>query len=305
MDKNTELMNKNNKTMTMKTKIINKKAKKIISKIAFAAAIFLVILFVIGPYMWMVSSSFKTTLEIQGMEPSWIPKTFTFQNYKTMNDIVPVFQYFKNSLIISGGTMIVSIIISLFAAYSLSRFQYKGKNPYIMALFSTQMLPGILFLIPYYVMFVWIKQNLGIKMTNTYYGLIFTYTSFSLPFSILMLRNYLDSIPLEIDEQAMIDGCTRVRSLFQIILPLAKPGIAAVGIYSFIMGWSEILFATILSGSETTPLSIGLLDYIQQNTAHWGNMMAACIMTTIPVLVLFTIMQKHIVNGLVSGATKG
>lgn len=284
---------------------MNKKTKELISKIAFAFAICVIILFVLGPYMWMVSSSFKSTLEIQGMQPSWIPKTFTLDNYKTMNDIVPIFAYFKNSLIISTGTMIVTVIISTLAAYSLSRFRYKGRNPYIMALFSTQMLPGILFLIPYYVMFIWIKQNLGIRMTNTYYGLVFTYTSFSLPFSILMLRNYLDSVPREIDEQAMIDGCTRVRALFQVILPLAKPGIAAVGIYSFIMGWSEILFATILSGTETTPLAIGLLDYIQQNTAHWGNMMAACIMTTIPVLILFTMMQKHIVKGLVSGATKG
>ncbi len=284
---------------------MDKKFIKLIKKIAFAFALILIILFVMGPYLWMVSSSFKTTLEIQGMQPSWIPKTFTLDNYKTMNDIVPVFSYFKNSLIISGGTMIVSIIISTLAAYSLSRFRYKGRNPYIMALFSTQMLPGILFLIPYYVMFVWIKQIFGLQMTNTYYGLIFTYTSFSLPFSILMLRNYLDSVPREIDEQAMIDGCTRVRALFQVIVPLAKPGIAAVGIYSFIMGWSEILFATILSGSQTTPLSIGLLDYIQHNAAHWGNMMAACIMTTIPVLFLFTIMQKHIVKGLVSGATKG
>jgi len=222
-----------------------------------------------------------------------------------MNDIVPVFDYFKNSLIISGGTMFLSIILSTLAAYSLSRFRYKARNPYIMALFSTQMLPGILFLIPYYVMFIWIKHTFGLQMTNTYYGLIFTYTSFSLPFSILMLRNYLDSVPREIDEQALIDGCTRVQALFRVIIPLAKPGIAAVGIYSFIMGWSEILFATIISGSRTTPLSIGLLDYIQQNAAHWGNMMAACIMSTIPVLILFTLMQKHIVQGLVSGATKG
>ncbi len=284
---------------------MNKKAKKLLGKIAFTAAIILVLLFVLGPYMWMVSSSFKSTLEIQGMEPSWIPKTFTLDNYKTMNDIVPVFDYFKNSLIISGGTMFLSIILSTLAAYSLSRFRYKARNPYIMALFSTQMLPGILFLIPYYVMFIWIKHTFGLQMTNTYYGLIFTYTSFSLPFSILMLRNYLDSVPREIDEQALIDGCTRVQALFRVIIPLAKPGIAAVGIYSFIMGWSEILFATIISGSRTTPLSIGLLDYIQQNAAHWGNMMAACIMSTIPVLILFTLMQKHIVQGLVSGATKG
>ncbi|ACL70725.1 binding-protein-dependent transport systems inner membrane component [Halothermothrix orenii H 168] len=253
----------------------------------------------------MISGSFKTPIEIQAMEPTWIPSTFTLDNYRDMNRTVPILKFFKNSLIISLGTMIVTVVIGTLAAYSISRFRFRGRNAYQLSLFSTQMLPGILFLIPYFVMFTWIKNTLGIPMTNTYHGMIFTYTSFSLPFSIIMLRNYLDSVPREIDEQAMIDGCSRVKALFKVILPLAKPGIAAVGIYSFIMAWNEILFAMVLTRTETRTISIGLLQYITSNQAHWGQMMAACIMTTIPVIVLFTLMQKHIVQGLVSGATKG
>ena len=120
-----------------------------------------------------------------------------------------------------------------------------------------------------------------------------------------MLRNYLDSVPREIDEQAMIDGCNRIQALFRVIIPFAKPGIAAVGIYSFIMAWNEILFAMILTNADTKTISLGLLQYLSQHSASWGSMMVACIMTTLPVLILFTSMQKHIVQGLVSGATKG
>ncbi|NMB38432.1 MAG: carbohydrate ABC transporter permease [Firmicutes bacterium] len=253
----------------------------------------------------MVSSSFKTTLEIQGMKPSWIPQTFTLENYRRMGKTVPIFKFFLNSLIISSGSMICSVILSVLAAYGISRFRFVGKNLYIVTLLSTQMLPGILFVIPYFVMFTWIKNKLGIPMANTYHGMIFTYTSFALPFSILMLRSYLDSVPREIDEQALIDGCSRAQALFRVIIPLAKPGITAVGIYSFIMGWNEILFATVLTRTDTRTISLGLLQYITQNEARWGEMMAACIISSLPIIILFTLYQKHIVQGLVAGATKG
>jgi multiple sugar transport system permease protein len=284
---------------------VENKNYKALKKIGFAVAIIAVILAVLGPYMWMVSSSFKTNLEIQGMEPSWIPKTFTFDNYVKMNNLVPIWHYFKNSMIISTGTMLLTLLIGTLAAYALSRYRFKGRTPYIMTLFSTQVLPGILFLIPYYVIFNWIFQTFGVRMTNTYHGLIITYTQFSLPFATLMIMNYLDSVPKEIDEQAMIDGCSRTEALFKVILPLAKPGIAAAGIYSFWMGWNEILFAQILTRREIRPLAVGLLDFRQQTQSQWGSMMAACIVTTIPVIILFSLMSKQIVSGLTSGATKG
>ncbi|NLM96591.1 MAG: carbohydrate ABC transporter permease [Halanaerobiaceae bacterium] len=253
----------------------------------------------------MISSSFKTSLEIQGMKPTWIPQTFTLDNYKEMNKTVPIFSYFKNSLIVSGGTMIFSLILSTLAAYGISRFRFRGRNLYVVILMATQMLPGILFVIPYFMLFTWIKNTFGIPMTNTFHGLIFTYTSFALPFSILMLRNYLDSVPKSIDEQALIDGCTRFQALYKIIIPLAKPGLAAMGIYSFIMGWNEILFATILTSTKTKTIALGLLQYITQNQARWGQMMAACIIASLPIIIIFTSYQKHIVQGLVAGATKG
>jgi len=271
----------------------------------FYLIIVIVLLFVLGPYAWMISSSFKTAVEIQGMRPTWIPQTFTLNNYVEMNTTVPIVKYFTNSIIISTGTMLAALIIGTLAAYGISRFKFWGRELYVIVLMATQMLPGILFVIPYFMLFKWITDTFGLPMTNTFHGLIFTYTSFALPFSILMLRNYLDSVPKDIDEQALIDGCNRFQALYRVIIPLAKPGLAAMGIYAFIMAWNEILFAKILTSTKTRTIALGLLQYISQHQARWGQMMAACVFATIPVIVAFTAFQKQIVAGLVSGATKG
>lgn len=274
-------------------------------KTLFYLAILIMVAFVLAPYLWMLSASFKSDLEIQGMKPTWIPQTFTLSNYVEMNKTVPILKFFKNSLIICTGSMLVATIVAVMAAYGISRFRFYGRNLYTLIVLSTQMLPGILFIIPYFVMFNWIKGLTGIPMVNTYHGMIFTYTSFAIPFATLMMRNYLDSVPQSIDEQALIDGCNRFQSLFKIIIPLSKPGIAAVAIYAFIMGWGEILFATVLTRTETRTISLGLLQYISRNQAKWAQMMAACIVSSIPIIILFTIFQKHIVQGLVAGSTKG
>lgn len=283
-----------------------------VGRVLFGIALFLVLAGILVPYFWMVSCSFKTTLEIQSadvmkpeLSPRWFPRKFTWENYLRVNRTVRMLDYFRNSLIISMGTMFFSIAISLFASYALSRFTFSWKKTYTLAVLSTQMFPGISFLIPYFMMFVLIRYYFKIPTQNTYWGMIFTYTSFALPFSILMLRNFLDSVPREIDEQAQIDGCTPAGALFRVILPLSKPGIAAVGIYSFIMAWNEVLFATVLTGRETKTVALGLLEYITAQQARWAGMMAACILVSIPVLVLFSLMQRQIIEGLVAGATKG
>ena len=286
--------------------------RKVGQRILLYLAVLLVVAYVMAPYLWMVSGSFKTTLEIQAadvtkpeLEPRWIPRTFTLDNYKNVNKTVRMLDYFRNSIIISLGTMVLSIVVSISAAYALSRFDFKGKNTLALGVASTQMFPGIAFLIPYFILFSLANRYLGLRLINTYHGMIFTYTTFAIPFCILMLRNFLDSVPREIDEQARIDGCSHLGALFRVIIPLSTPGIVAVGIYSFIMAWNEVLFASILTGRATKTVAIGLLEYITAQQARWSGMMAACILVSIPVLILFTFMQKQIVEGLVSGATKG
>jgi len=292
--------------------ILNRKRRRTLSRISVYLLVFGVLGIVLLPFLWMLSGSFKTTLEIQGADvmdpeksPQWWPRTFTLDNYIEANNTVRILDYFKNSLIISIGTMISGVFLSVMAAYALSRYAFRGRGVYTMSLLMTQMFPGVLFLIPYFVLFVWVKNLTGLPLRDTYWGMILTYTSFALPFSVLMLRNYLESIPREIDEQAALDGCTPWGTLFRIILPLCKPGLAAVGIYCFIMAWNEVLFASVLTGQFTKTVSIGLLEYITNQQARWAQMMAACVIVSIPVLILFTIMQKQIVDGLVAGATKG
>ncbi|OHD18998.1 MAG: ABC transporter permease [Spirochaetes bacterium GWD1_61_31] len=279
--------------------------------VLFVAAIILVVASVLFPYLWMISGSFKRTIEIQsadytkpGQEPSLIPRQPTLENYQRINRTVPMLRYLRNSLIISIGTMILAVFISLFAAYALSRLEFRFKRLYELTIYSTQMFPGIAFLIPYFILFTAITRLTGIKLKDTYYGLILTYTSFALPFCILMMKSYLDSIPKSLDEQALVDGCKRPAIIFRIILPLVKPGLVSVGIFAFIMAWNEMLFASVLTGRDTKTVSLGLMEYITTNQARWGGMMAACIVVSIPVLILFTTLQKQIIDGLIKGAVK-
>lgn len=280
-------------------------------RVLFAAAVVLVVASVLFPYLWMVSGSFKRTIEIQsadytkpGSEPSLLPKEPTLENYAKINKTVPMLRYLGNSLIISGGTMVLAIAISLFAAYALSRLEFRFKRLYELSVYSTQMFPGIAFLIPYFVLFSLVTRVTGIPMKDTFHGLIITYTSFALPFCILMMKGYLDTIPKSLDEQALVDGCGRAGIVFRIMLPIVKPGAVSVGIFAFIMAWNEMLFASVLTGKDTKTVSLGLMEYITNNQARWGGMMAACIVVSIPVLVLFTTLQKHIIEGLTKGAVK-
>ena len=286
--------------------------RKGVREVAFYAAVLLVLGVVLVPYLWMVSGSFKTTLELQsadvtrpGLEPRWIPRTFTWENYARVNRTVPMLDYFRNSLIISTGTMLAATTVAFLAAYGLSRFPFPGRRAFVGSVLATQMLPGIVFLIPYFILFTWIDLHLGIRLRNTYPGLIFTYTSFALPFAILMLRGYLDAIPTELDEQARLDGCSTLATLVRVILPVARPALAAVAIYAFIMAWNEILFASVLTGTETRTVAVGLREYITAQEARWSGMMAACVVVTLPVVVLFSLIQRQIVEGLVTGAVRG
>lgn len=291
---------------------MKRKTRKIIKGVFLYLAVAIILMSVLLPFFWMVSSSFKPPLEIQasdiktpGQEPTWIPRRPTLENYLTVNKVVKIADYFKNSIIISLGTMIFCLLIAVLAGYSISRFNFPGRTPYTISVLSTQMFPGILFLIPYFVMFIWITRITGLPMRNTYWGMIFTYTSFALPFSIWMLRGYFNTIPREIDEQAQIDGCTKAGALFRVILPLAKPGLVAIAIYGFMMAWGEVLFASVLTGKDTTTVAIGVLRYITTQENRWGGMMAACVLVSLPVLAFFTLLGKHMISGLTAGATKG
>jgi multiple sugar transport system permease protein len=173
-----------------------------------------------------------------------------------------------------------------------------------MVVLSTQMFPGILFLLPLFLIFVKIQDAIGIQMTGSYKGLIVTYLTFSLPFAIWMLTGYFSSLPKELEEAALVDGSGRVGALMRVVIPVARPGIVAVAVFSFITSWGEVLFASVLTNESTRTLAIGLQAYASQSNVYWNQLMAASVVVSLPVLIGFLAVQRYLVRGLAAGAVK-
>ena len=227
-----------------------------------------------------------------------------WENYTKIWSTIPLAQYFGNSLFISLCTVVICLAVSVFASYALSKFRFRGRQLFGVSALCTQLMPGVLFLLPIYVMMVMFQQTTGIQMTGTYKAVILTYATFGIPFSIWMMRSYFDTIPNELAEAGLIDGCSRMKAFFRIILPLAAPGIAATAMYIFIVAWNEVLFATVLTNETTRTYAIGLREFEKQYTKDYGQLMAASIVVSAPVVVLFFAFQKLIVSGLTGGGVK-
>lgn len=198
----------------------------------------------------------------------------------------------------------ISVIIAIFAAYAMSRYKFFGRGVFSTTVLSTQMFPGVLFLLPLFLIFVNINSALGIQLVGTRLGLIITYLTFSLPFSIWMLAGYFDGIPRELDEAAKVDGAGPMGALWRVVLPAARPGLIAVAIYSFMTSWGEVLFASVMTTDENRTLAVGLQLYSTQTNVYWNQIMAASLVVSIPVVVGFLFLQKNFVAGLTAGAVK-
>ena len=257
----------------------------------------------IFPLYTVVVSSLKPLGDVRG-EFHWIPTTLTLQPYVDIWKTIPLAHYFVNSLIVAVSATVCSVTLAIFAAYAISRYLFRGRTLFNITVLSTQMFPGILFLLPLFVIFVNIERSLGITLYGTYLGLIITYLTFSLPFSIWMLVGYFNSIPRELEEAAMTEGATPLQALFKILIPVSMPGIAAVAIYAFITAWGEVLFASVLTTDDTRTLAIGLRNYSSQTNVYWNQLMAAAIVVSAPVVLAFLAAQKWIVRGLTAGGVK-
>ena len=212
--------------------------------------------------------------------------------------------YLKNSLIICFTVMIIAMFLASLAGYALARYEFPGKELFGYTVLATQMIPGIMFLIPIYLMFVKFNELTGIPVKGTYWGLIFTYSAFFVPFSIWILRGFFASIPKELEEAALIDGCTPFEAFIKVIIPSAMPGIVATGIYVFLTAWDELMFAWILTNESTYTIPVGIRNYVGNYQNRYDLMMAAATVATLPVMALFFMMQKQIVSGLTAGAVK-
>ncbi|MFE1316441.1 carbohydrate ABC transporter permease [Kitasatospora phosalacinea] len=259
--------------------------------------------FTLTPVAVMLSSSLKPLQDVQGPW-RWMPSHLTFRPYVDIWKTVPLAKYFTNSLIVAGSATALSVLIALLAGYAVSRYRFRGKKIFTITVLSTQMFPGILFLLPLFLIFVNIGNSTGIALYGSRGGLILTYLTFSLPFSIWMLAGYLDSIPRDLDEAAAVDGCGPIRTLVQIIVPAALPGIIAVAVYAFMTAWGEVLFASVMTNDQTRTLAVGLQGYATQTDVYWNQVMAASLVVSLPVVAGFLLLQRYLVAGLTAGAVK-
>ncbi len=260
-------------------------------------------LFVIVPIYVMITTSIKPLGDVQGVF-TWWPSTITFQPFIDIWKTVPLGTYFVNSLIVSLAASVLSVAVAIFASYAVSRWRFRGRTVFTTTILSTQMFPGVLFLLPLYLIFININNTFGIQLVGTRTGLIITYLTFTLPFSIWMLSGYFDNIPRELDEAAKVDGASALGTLFRVILPVARPGVVAVLVYSFMTAWGEVLFASVLTNQDSRTLAVGLGEYSTEVNVYWNQIMAASLVVSIPVVVGFLLLQRSFVAGLSAGAVK-
>src|SRR3954469_22311902 len=255
--------------------------------------------FALAPLAWAISSAFKSDTEIM-TNLSIVPSHPTLEHFKVVLRESNFGTWFLNSLLVSFGTTFLAILVGSLAGYAMSRWRFRGRGLYGNPLLVIQMFPGVMLAIP---MFLLLTK---FHLIDTLWALLVTYLTFALAFSVWMLKGYFDGISREIEEAALIDGHCRLGALRHVIMPLAGPGIVTVAVFSFLLSWNEFFFAYVfLASPGKFTLSLGLYSFIQQFTTQWGNIMAAGVLATLPVLVFFFLLQRSLTRGLVAGATKG
>ena len=263
----------------------------------------LLALFTLTPIYAMVSSAAKPLRDVQDTF-TWLPSRPTLQAFVDIWHTVPLGRYLVNSLVVSSLAALISVAVAIFAAFAVSRYRFRGRTTFSVTVLSTQMFPGILFLLPLFLIYVNIGNATGIQLYASRTGLVITYLTFSLPFSIWMLVGYFDSIPRGLDEAAQMDGAGPLRTLFRVILPTAVPGVVAVAVYAFMTAWGEVLFASVMTDDSSRTLAIGLRGYATQYQVYWNQVMAASLVVSVPVVAGFLLLQRYFVAGLTAGAVK-
>jgi len=280
--------------------MISIRAQKTLSRVLIYTIAAIFCLFSIAPVVWGLSTSFKSESQIFQIPPALIPHPATISNYIQVLTNSAMLRYFLNSAIVSVGSVLISLVIGILAAYGFSRYRFPGAKTLLATILFTRVLPRVTLIVPFYVTL----RNL--HLINTYPGLILIYLIVVMPISVWLLKGFFDNLPYEIEEAAVVDGCSPLRLLVSIVLPLSGPAIAAVGMYTFILAWNEFLFALLVTSTAATrTISVGLAFYIDEAGVHWGPLMAASILMSIPAVVIFALSQSLLVRGLSEGAVKG
>jgi multiple sugar transport system permease protein len=260
------------------------------------------VVLMVSPIAFLIVNSFKTRAEVT-TGVNLLPAVWQVDNYPDMWSRVNFGSYLLNSLLICSATTIVATFLAAMSGYALARFRFPGSDFFGLSILGTQFIPGVLFLIPLYLSFKWIRDNLGIPLTGSLLGGVVLYIGFFLPVSLWILRSFFAAIPPDLEEQAMVDGATRFQAFARIVLPLAMPGIVSTAVYIFLTSWDELVFAWVLN-LQTVPVGIRLFTGVAGTQVRYELMSAAAVAVTLPVAVTFFLLQKRFISGLTAGAVK-
>lgn len=276
------------------------KAKQLFWSAAFYASLVCLLVAVLFPFYWMFKTSMDSGEALFSYPPKLLPQSYDFHAYSDVINNTDIALWLWNSLIVAVGSTLLALAAGVSGAYGLSRFRYRGKSTLALVVLTTQMMPPLVLIIPIYTIYI------GLNLTDTRFGLIIGNFAFSLPVVIWMMKSIFDTIPVEIEEAARVDGASWFFIMTRITLPIALPGLVAVSIYTFINGWDEFMFArTVVTATEKWVGTVGLASFIGIYVTPWDQILAAATIFTLPPVILFLLVQKHFMAGLGAGAVKG
>ncbi|WP_026875233.1 carbohydrate ABC transporter permease [Jiangella gansuensis] len=256
--------------------------------------------FALAPVYWLLVTSLSPQDRVFSYPPSFIPLDITFDHYAALADDPALFRYLVNSVVVSVVTAVLSVLVSAYMGYSFSKFRYRGRRSLMYLVLSSQMFPQALLLVTLYAVFS------AYGLLNTYAALILSFTTFTLPLCVWMLKGFFDTIADELVEAARVDGASRMRIIHSIVLPLSAPGLVAAGLFAFVRGWNDFIFALTLAGPDKQTLPPGLVNtFVGEAQTAWPQLMAASLVVSLPVVIGFIILQRYLVGGLTAGAVKG
>ena len=267
------------------------------------ALTWLVLAVMLAPVFWLVASSLQNDGQLaRGSYDLLHP---TFQAFRDMWKTIDFERYLINSAIICTIAALLATAFASTAGYALARFRFRGARPFGLAVIATQLIPGSMFLLPTFIGWLWIKQHLGIQLYDTRVGMILVYTAFFTPVAIYFMRSFFQGIPRDLEEAAQVDGCTPFTAFVRIVLPNAAPGLTATFVYAFLFAWDELLFVASLTEHNAETLPLGIRLFIGNYSQYYGQLMAAGVVSTIPVVIAFFAAQRWLVRGITAGAVKG
>jgi multiple sugar transport system permease protein len=259
------------------------------------------VLVVSFPLIWMVVTSLRPQSELIRIPPSLIPRSITFEHYARMLWETPFLRYFVNSMILAVSTTVLVVLIGTLGAYSLVRFTYRGRETLATLVLFTYLLPSVVLILPLYLLMV------KIGLANTLPSLVIAYTTFALPYALWLLRSFMAGIPEDLESAALVDGASRIGAFIDVVLPQALPGIISTALFTFILAWNEYLYALVLVNSDQArPLTTGVMNMlITSFNIEWSLLMAASVMMSIPLIIIFTFLQSHLTRGFGADGVKG